>query len=69
MSTTLTRADLRHAAAADVRGLSRSGEWTAHTAGLAAGYTQANLVILPREDAYDFLRVAVRNPTGPIIRM
>jgi uncharacterized protein YcsI (UPF0317 family) len=38
------------------------------TSGLAPGYTQANLVILPRDLAYDFLLFAVRNPKPcPII--
>jgi uncharacterized protein YcsI (UPF0317 family) len=32
------------------------------TSGLAAGYTQANLVCLPREYAYDLLLFAQRNP-------
>lgn len=40
----------------------RSGEWDKPTPGLAPGYAQANLVILPREDAFDFLRFAQRNP-------
>ena len=32
------------------------------TSGAAAGYTQANLVVLPREWAYDMLLFAQRNP-------
>lgn len=32
------------------------------TAGFAAGWTQANLLVLPREHAYDFLLFAQRNP-------
>lgn len=32
------------------------------TAGFSAGWTQANLLALPREDAYDFLLFAQRNP-------
>lgn len=32
------------------------------TAGFARGYAQANLMILPREDAFDFLLFAQRNP-------
>jgi uncharacterized protein YcsI (UPF0317 family) len=53
---------------ASVRAAIRSGEWTTHTAGLAPGFTQANLVILPREQAYDFLLFCVRNPKPcPII--
>ena len=53
---------------ATIRAAIRSGEWTTQTAGLAPGYTQANLVILPRDLAYDFLLFAVRNPKPcPII--
>jgi uncharacterized protein YcsI (UPF0317 family) len=40
----------------------RRGEWTRPTAGLAPGFTQANLVVLPREDAFDFMRFCLRNP-------
>jgi uncharacterized protein YcsI (UPF0317 family) len=50
------------AEAADVRARIRRGDWTGPTAGLAPGYTQANLVVLPAADAFDFLRFCVRNP-------
>jgi uncharacterized protein YcsI (UPF0317 family) len=40
----------------------REGRWTAHTSGLADGYVQGNLVILPRAQADDFLRYCQRNP-------
>ncbi|HWI60275.1 MAG TPA: putative hydro-lyase [Symbiobacteriaceae bacterium] len=40
----------------------REGAWDRPTAGLAPGYAQANLVILPTDDAFDFLRLAQRNP-------
>lgn len=40
----------------------RAGNWTKPTTGLAKGYTQANLVILPKKYAYDFLLFCVRNP-------
>ncbi len=40
----------------------RSGAFSGPTAGLAPGNVQANLVILPRELAYDFLRFAQANP-------
>jgi uncharacterized protein YcsI (UPF0317 family) len=49
----------------DARGLReavRAGEHTGPTAGLAPGYTQANLVALPAADAFDFLRFCVQNP-------
>jgi len=47
---------------ADVRRLARSGELTGVTAGLAPSYVQANLVIAPRELAFDFLLFCQRNP-------
>ena len=46
----------------DVRLACRQGEWTGPTAGLAPNYAQANLVILPREWAFDFLLFCQRNP-------
>ena len=46
----------------DVRAAIRRGEWTRPTAGLAPGFTQANLVVLPEADAFAFLRFCLRNP-------
>ncbi len=40
----------------------RRGEWQAPTSGLAPGYAQANLVVVPRSIAYDFLVFCQRNP-------
>ena len=48
------------AAAARVR--IRAGEHVGPTSGLAPGFAQANLVVLPADDALDFLRFCVRNP-------
>jgi len=45
-----------------VRRACRNGELTGQTSGLAPGYAQGNLVILPRELAYDFLLFCRRNP-------
>lgn len=45
-----------------VRQACRSGEWTDQTSGLAPKFAQANLVVLPREDAFDFLLFCQRNP-------
>ncbi len=45
-----------------VRRLARSGELTGPTPGLAPGYVQANLVVVPRDYAYDFLLFCQRNP-------
>ncbi len=54
--------DLRNATGAEVRAACRRGELTGPTPGLALGYVQANLVILPREWAFDFLLFCQRNP-------
>ena len=44
------------------RKLIREGKMTAPTSGICPGYAQANLVVLPKELAYDFLLFAQRNP-------
>jgi uncharacterized protein YcsI (UPF0317 family) len=46
----------------DVRRRARSGELTDPTPGLALGYVQANLVVVPRDLAFDFLLFCHRNP-------
>jgi uncharacterized protein YcsI (UPF0317 family) len=48
--------------ASSVREQIRRGEHDGPTAALAPGYTQANLVVLPERDAFDFLRFCVANP-------
>ncbi|MGE3536100.1 MAG: putative hydro-lyase [Candidatus Tectimicrobiota bacterium] len=45
-----------------IRQAIRRGQWRRPTAGLAPGYTQANLAVVPRELAYDFLLFCQRNP-------
>ena len=45
-----------------IRALIRKGKWDKPTAGLAMGYAQANLVILPEKYAFDFLLFCQRNP-------
>jgi len=47
---------------AEVRRLARTGELTGPTPGLAPGFVQANLVVVPRELAFDFLLFCQRNP-------
>ena len=54
--------NLRTATGAEVRRLARTGEWPGPTPGLAMGFVQANLVIVPRELAFDFLLFCQRNP-------
>jgi len=51
--------DTRHPR--EIRAEIRAGRWTGVTAGLARGYVQANLAVLPREEAYDFLLFCQRN--------
>jgi len=45
-----------------IRAMIRKGQWKKPTAGLAPGYAQANLVILPQRYAFDFLLFCQRNP-------
>src|SRR5438105_1735551 len=54
--------DLRQATGAEIRRAAARGELTGPTPGLALGYVQANLVIVPRDLAYDFLLFCQRNP-------
>lgn len=61
-TTTLSRSDLLATPARDVRAAIRTGAYTGHTAGLAAGKLQCNLAILPERFALDFLRFCQRNP-------
>ena len=54
--------DLTHATGAAVRAACRSGELTGPTPGLALGFVQANVVVVPKEFAFDFLLFCQRNP-------
>ena len=59
MSETVNYSDMEPA---EVRKLIREGKITCPTSGMCAGYAQANLVILPKDLAYDFLLFTQRNP-------
>jgi uncharacterized protein YcsI (UPF0317 family) len=48
--------------AEEVRQAARTGALTGQTSGLAPGFAQANLVVLPQEFAADFLLFCQRNP-------
>lgn len=61
-SLDLSAANAAPLSAQQVRARIRRGEWTAHTSGLADGYVQGNVVILPEALANDFLRFCQRNP-------
>jgi uncharacterized protein YcsI (UPF0317 family) len=51
-----------YSSGADVRRAARTGALAGSTAGLALGYVQANLVVVPRSLAFDFLLFCQRNP-------
>ena len=46
----------------EMRELIRKGEWTHPTSGLSLSHVQANMIVLPKDWAYDFLVFAQRNP-------
>jgi len=55
---------------AQVRDQIQSGQWGKNTSGLASGYVQGNIVILPKAWADDFLKFATLNPKAcPIVGM
>jgi uncharacterized protein YcsI (UPF0317 family) len=54
--------NLRQASGAEIRRRARNGELDGPTPGLALGYVQANLVVVPRQLAFDFLLFCQRNP-------
>ena len=49
-------------AAVEARRRIRSNQWRGVTSGVAPGHVQANLAILPRDLAFDFLLFCQRNP-------
>ena len=54
--------DYRNITGEALRALARGRQFTGVTAGCALGYVQANLVVLPRAQAFDFLLFCQRNP-------
>ncbi len=54
----------------EIRKLTREGKITHQTCGMCDGYAQGNLLILPKEHAYDFLLFTQRNPKScPILEV
>ena len=54
----------------EVRQLIREGKITGQTSGMCDGYAQGNLLVLPMEQAYDFLLFTQRNPKScPILEV
>ncbi len=62
MASLLSSDDLKFASPQEVRHAIREGKFDQPTSGLCPGYAQANLIALPKADAYDFLLFAQRNP-------
>lgn len=55
---------------AEVRQLIREGKITHQTSGMCDGFAQGNLLVLPKEQAYDFLLFTQRNPKScPILEV
>lgn len=54
--------NLQSALPSEIRDLIRNNKLIQHTSGMAKGYIQANVVILPERYAYDFLKFCYRNP-------
>ncbi len=54
--------DLTRVSGPEVRQQARSGQLSGPTPGLALSYVQANLVVVPRDLAFDFLLFCQRNP-------
>ncbi len=57
-----SREELKKMHPKDIRALIRSQDFKDHTMGIAEGYTQANLAILPKKYAFDFMVFCQRNP-------
>src|SRR5215475_10646123 len=54
----------------EIRADIRAGRFTTLTTGLAPGFVQANLAVLPKDEAYDFLLFCQRNPRPcPVIEV
>lgn len=62
MTGQLSRADAAVLTPTELRAAIAAQRWTGPTLGLGLGRVQANLAVVPREDAFDFLLFCQRNP-------
>lgn len=62
LASAVSTSALTNVTAAELRRAIRAGQWTGPTAGLARGFVQANLVILPAAEAADFAEFCRLNP-------
>ena len=68
MKMNLSEAELAAMTPTDFRHMVRRGEWTERSELACRGYAQANVTILPKDYAYEFLVFCSRNPRPcPII--
>lgn len=68
--TTFSHGGTEYSTAAEARAAIRAGKWTGPTVFRMPGYVQCNLVVVPREVAYDFLVFCQRNPKPcPVIEV
>jgi uncharacterized protein YcsI (UPF0317 family) len=67
---TVTKQDLEGLSPKELREIIRQGRWAGGTEGLARGYAQANLIILPKDVALEFTIFCLRNPKPcPIVEI
>ena len=57
-----TATELMEISPKDLRSIIRLSEWAGLTVGACRNYAQANLAVLPKEHAFDFLLFCSRNP-------
>lgn len=62
MVSQFTTTELEEMTPAEYRGIVRRGEWTGYSRGVCRRYAVTDVVILPKEYAYDFLLFCHRNP-------
>ncbi len=62
MKVNPSEAELAAMTPTDFRHMVRRGEWTGKTGMACRGYAQANVTILPKDYAYEFLVFCTRNP-------
>jgi Uncharacterized conserved protein len=60
--TKVPGAEIKALSPREIRVLVRKNKWKKPTAGMALGYAQANLVVLPEKYAFHFLLFCQRNP-------
>jgi uncharacterized protein YcsI (UPF0317 family) len=60
--TQYSKEELRAMSPKEFRNIVRKGEWTGITRGACQGHPRANLVVVPKEYAFDFLLFCNRNP-------